>query len=45
MRPPGGQQFEAAVQDAQDNCPVSKALTDTTITVEGTLASQSAARD
>jgi len=33
------EQFEAAAQDAKQNCPVSKALTGTTITLEATLAS------
>jgi lipoyl-dependent peroxiredoxin len=33
------EQFEAAAQDAKLNCPVSKALTGTTITLEATLAS------
>ena len=32
-------QSEAAAQDAKKNCPVSKAITGTTITVEATLAS------
>jgi lipoyl-dependent peroxiredoxin len=32
------EQFEEAAQDAKENCPVSKALTGTTITVEATLA-------
>jgi lipoyl-dependent peroxiredoxin len=32
------EQFEAAAQDAKQNCPVSKALTGTTITLEATLA-------
>ena len=32
-------QFEAAAQDAKANCPVSQALTGTTITVEATLSS------
>ena len=31
------QQFEAAAQDAKKNCPVSQALTGTTITLEATL--------
>lgn len=31
--------FEAAAQDAKKNCPVSAALTGTTITLEATLAS------
>jgi osmotically inducible protein OsmC len=31
------EQFEAATQDAKANCPVSKALTGTTITLEATL--------
>jgi osmotically inducible protein OsmC len=31
-------EFEAAAEDARDNCPVSQALTGTTITVEATLA-------
>ena len=30
--------FEAAAQDAKVNCPVSQALTGTTITLEATLA-------
>ena len=30
-------EFEAAAEDARDNCPVSQALTGTTITVEATL--------
>ena len=30
-------QFEAAAQDAKENCPVSQALTGTTITLEATL--------
>jgi lipoyl-dependent peroxiredoxin len=33
------EQFEEAAQDAKKNCPVSKAITGTTITVEATLAS------
>jgi osmotically inducible protein OsmC len=33
------EQFEEAAEDAKDNCPVSKALTGTTITVEASLAS------
>jgi lipoyl-dependent peroxiredoxin len=33
------EQFEAAAEDARQNCPVSKALTGTTITHEATLAS------
>jgi lipoyl-dependent peroxiredoxin len=33
------EEFEAAAQDARDNCPVSQALTGTTITLEATLAS------
>jgi osmotically inducible protein OsmC len=33
------EQFDAAAEDAKQNCPVSKALTGTTITVEATLAS------
>jgi osmotically inducible protein OsmC len=33
------EQFEAAAQDAKENCPVSKALTGTTITLEASLAS------
>jgi lipoyl-dependent peroxiredoxin len=33
------EEFEAAAQDAKKNCPVSKAITGTTITVEATLAS------
>jgi osmotically inducible protein OsmC len=33
------EQFDAAAQDAKQNCPVSKALAGTTITVEATLAS------
>jgi lipoyl-dependent peroxiredoxin len=33
------EQFEEAAHDAKKNCPVSKALTGTTITVEATLAS------
>jgi osmotically inducible protein OsmC len=32
------EEFEAAAQDARDNCPVSQALTGTTITLEATLA-------
>ena len=32
------EQFEAAAQDAKQNCPVSKALTGTTITLEASLA-------
>jgi osmotically inducible protein OsmC len=32
-------QFKAAAEDAKQNCPVSKALTGTTITVEASLAS------
>jgi osmotically inducible protein OsmC len=32
------EQFEAAAQDARKNCPVSKAITGTTITLEATLA-------
>jgi osmotically inducible protein OsmC len=32
------EQFEAAAQDARQNCPVSKALTGTTITLEASLA-------
>jgi lipoyl-dependent peroxiredoxin len=32
------EQFEAAAQDARTNCPVSKAITGTTITLEATLA-------
>ncbi len=32
------EQFEAAAEDARMNCPVSKAITGTTITVEATLA-------
>ena len=32
------EQFEAAAQDARENCPVSKAITGTTITLEATLA-------
>ena len=32
------EQFEAAAQDARANCPVSKAITGTTITLEATLA-------
>jgi lipoyl-dependent peroxiredoxin len=32
------EQFEAAAEDAKRNCPVSKALTGTTITVEASLA-------
>jgi osmotically inducible protein OsmC len=31
------EQFEAAAQDAKKNCPVSKALTGTTITLEASL--------
>ena len=31
------EQFEAAAQDAKANCPVSQALTGTTITLEATL--------
>jgi lipoyl-dependent peroxiredoxin len=31
------EQFEAAAEDAKQNCPVSKALTGTTITVEASL--------
>ena len=31
------EQFEAAAQDAKKNCPVSQALTGTTITLEATL--------
>jgi lipoyl-dependent peroxiredoxin len=33
------EQFKAAAEDAKENCPVSKALTGTTITLEATLAS------
>jgi osmotically inducible protein OsmC len=33
------EQFKAAAEDAKQNCPVSKALTGTTITVEASLAS------
>jgi osmotically inducible protein OsmC len=33
------EEFEAAAQDARENCPVSKILTGTTITLEATLAS------
>ncbi|HEY6812811.1 MAG TPA: OsmC family protein [Propionibacteriaceae bacterium] len=33
------EQFEAAAQDAKENCPVSKALAGTTITLEASLAS------
>ena len=33
------EEFEAAAEDAKQNCPVSKALTGTTITVEASLAS------
>jgi lipoyl-dependent peroxiredoxin len=33
------EQFEAAAQDARENCPVSQALTGTTITLEASLAS------
>ena len=32
------EQFEAAAQDAKANCPVSQALTGTTITLEATLS-------
>lgn len=32
-------EFEAAAEDARDNCPVSQALTGTTITLEASLAS------
>jgi osmotically inducible protein OsmC len=32
------EQFEAAAQDARTNCPVSKAITGTPITLEATLA-------
>jgi osmotically inducible protein OsmC len=32
------EQFEAAAEDARKNCPVSKAITGTTITLEATLA-------
>jgi|SRR6188472_1837882 osmotically inducible protein OsmC len=32
------EQFEEAAQDAKQNCPVSKALTGTTITLEASLA-------
>jgi lipoyl-dependent peroxiredoxin len=32
------EQFKAAAEDAKQNCPVSKALTGTTITLEATLA-------
>jgi lipoyl-dependent peroxiredoxin len=32
------EQFQAAAEDAKQNCPVSKALTGTTITVEASLA-------
>jgi osmotically inducible protein OsmC len=32
------EEFEAAAQDAKQNCPVSKALTGTTITLEASLA-------
>jgi lipoyl-dependent peroxiredoxin len=32
------EEFEAAAQDARENCPVSKAITGTTITLEATLA-------
>jgi osmotically inducible protein OsmC len=32
------EQFEAAAQDAKQNCPVSKALTGTTITLDASLA-------
>ena len=32
------EQFEAAAQDARKNCPVSKVLTGTTITLEASLA-------
>ena len=31
------EQFEAAAQDAKANCPVSQALTGTTITLEASL--------
>ena len=31
-------QFEEAAEDARVNCPVSKAITGTTITLEATLA-------
>jgi lipoyl-dependent peroxiredoxin len=32
------EEFEAAAQDARKNCPVSKALTGTTVTLEASLA-------
>ena len=32
------EEFEAAAQDAKENCPVSKAITGTTITLEASLA-------
>jgi lipoyl-dependent peroxiredoxin len=32
------EEFEAAAQDARKNCPVSKVLTGTTVTLEATLA-------
>ena len=32
------EQFQAAAEDAKENCPVSKALTGTTITLEASLA-------
>jgi osmotically inducible protein OsmC len=32
------EEFEAAAQDAKKNCPVSKVLTGTTVTLEATLA-------
>ena len=32
------EQFEAAAEDAKENCPVSKAITGTTITLEASLA-------
>jgi osmotically inducible protein OsmC len=32
------EQFEAAAQDARENCPVSKVITGTSITLEATLA-------